>query len=230
MDSNKFPNQLNNQDNKVTNSSTPQRSSPELLNNYIADNIKQASSQISASTPFAQTEILNKNIVNAQENFSKINHNLKQIIDNVRIITSKLGPISGFPCEISKFVTTKVCDINTQFEKLSSIVTPKIDTGLQKLQVLSEKSLDDSQNLLDQVSKSTNSVGENLAKLTDNTSKMGETVNILSKKKDKSKIQSGGSRKENRFEYIINPMSGRKVHVKSNLGRKIILSYISNCN
>ena len=220
---NMIPNPYGNSDQNID------QSSPKLLHNYVSKNVKEATEQISGTTPFQQTKILNQNMVNAKENFNKINHNLKQIIENVRIITSKLGPISGFPCEISKFLTSKICDMNSQFEKMSSMVSPKISSGLQKLQTLSEKSLDDSQNLMNQVSNSSNTVGKNLAKLTDTTSKMGQTVNKLTKK-DNLKQQAGGSLKNNKFEYIVNPLTGRKVNVKSDLGRKIILSYITNYN
>ena len=74
-----------------------------------------------------------------------------------------------------------------------------------------------------------NSVGGGLAKLTDSTSKMATTIHSLSNN-NKPVIQVGGSLNKNSFGFIVNPKTGRRVNVKTNLGRKIILTYISNIN
>lgn len=203
------------------------------FNNPMNSAFNNVLDEISQANPAFQHKKFNQHLKVSTENMNRISENLKKIIENIKVISTRLGPVSEFPCEISKFITNKVCDLNSHFDKISTMVSPKLNDNLKKLNELSSQSLNDSLNLLSDVNKQ-NPIGQNLAKLTDSTSKLANIAkpNTGNNINNSIPLQNGGgdklTKKKYNYNFIINPETGRKVNIKSKLGRKIVLNYISS--
>ena len=63
-------------------------------------------------------------------------------------------------------------------------------------------------------------LSEQVSDLVDSSSK------LVKQAENPNKIQKGGG--NSNYQYIVNPLTNRKVNVNSRLGRKIILEYVSN--
>lgn len=200
----------------------PAKSKKNKKEGNLADQIE---SQLAVSNPISQYKILSENI-------DTLKGNLEEIVALTNPIYQRLKP-SEAPCEIAKYVAEKVCTLDLENNKLTDLLSISkikelVSQSYKNIELL-KKDFDENGLNIDYSKHASNladtssSAGELIKDKTVETSKF---VNKQIEKTSKSIEQQGGG--NNVYNYIINPRTGRKVNVKSKLGKKIILSYINN--
>ena len=163
------------------------------------------------------------------ENVSKYNSNLLSIITNLGgyakdIITSPA------PCEVSKFVTDQVCKIN---QGTINLATGDFKLGFidfKKIKELTKSSINITKNLLSNPSNA--STGGNIVKLEKNINDIQKinqrnTENLKILENLRKTDQKGGGNID-KYTYIINPATNRKVNIHGKTGQRILANYINN--
>lgn len=176
------------------------------------------------------------------ENVSAYNSNLLSIFKNLGgfakdIITSPA------PCEMSKFLTDQVCRIN---EKSINLAKGDIKLGFldfKKIKQLTSNSTSivkkliknpnsTSQSSMDQLEKNINEINQINERNTKNLEVLDKlksaTDKVTSKntnEKPKTDVKKGGGNID-KYNYIVNPLTNRKVKINSRIGKNIIKNYV----
>ena len=162
--------------------------------------------QLSVSNPISQQKLL-------MENIDSLKTNIKETIKLILPFSQNIQANEA-PCEMAKFVASKVCSLKIapgQMKDLFSI------TKMKELLTQAQQQVEDLTSDL-KINDISADVSGQLSDIVDTTSKLSQEAT-----KD---IQKGGG--NNKYQYIINPKTNRKVSIHSKLGRSIILSYIDN--
>tara|TARA_B110000977_G_C10987277_1_gene458442 strand:+ start:234 stop:794 length:561 start_codon:yes stop_codon:yes gene_type:complete len=169
-----------------------------------------AEGDLSKANPFTQGKML-------MENIDAIKSNVKETVKLIMPFAKQISPKEA-PCEVAKFVANKVCSMKLDSQNLSDLFS------YQKMM----KALEDTQSKLNDLTVDIKSnIGEidlsgKVADLVDSSSKLVKQAENPNKKVK----QTGGG--VNKYKYIINPLTNRKVKIDSRLGKKILLEYVRN--
>jgi hypothetical protein len=165
---------------------------------------------LAKANPFSQGKML-------MENIEAIKSNVKETVKLIMPFAKEISPQEA-PCEVAKFVANKVCSMKIDAQNFNDLFS------YQKMM----KALEDTQSKLnDLTSDIKDNIGEidlgnKVADLVDSSSKLVKQA----ENPNKDVKQSGGG--ANKYKYIINPLTNRKVNVNSKLGKKILLEYVRN--
>ena len=165
-------------------------------------------SNLAVSNPVSQGKLL-------MENIEAIKSNVRETVNLLMPFAKQISPQEA-PCEMAKFVANKVCSMKIDSVNFTDLFS------YQKLM----KALEDTQNKLNTLTTDLQSnmpdidLSEQVSDLVDSSSK------LVKQAENPNKIQKGGG--NSNYQYIVNPLTNRKVNVNSRLGRKIILEYVSN--
>ncbi len=176
------------------------------------------------------------------ENVSTYNSNLFSIFKNLGgfakdIITSPA------PCEMSKFLTDQVCRIN---EKSINLAKGDIKIGFMDFKKIKQLT-SNSTNIVQKLIKNPNSsIQGSINKLENNINEINEinerntkNLKVLDKlrtetdkvtgkntsAKTQTNVKKGGGNPD-KYNYIVNPVTNRKVKINSRVGKNIIKNYV----
>ena len=170
--------------------------------------INAVESDLSGANPVSQGKLL-------MENIEAIKSNVKETVQLILPFANEISPQEA-PCEMAKFAANKVCSMKIDATNFSDLFS------YQKLM----KALKDTQNKLNVLTADLQDnmpdidLGNQVADLVDSSSKL-----VKQAENPKNQQKGGG---DSKYEYIINPLTNRKVNVNSRLGRKLILGYVAN--
>ena len=165
-------------------------------------------SDLAVSNPISQGKLL-------MDNIEAIKSNIKQTVNLIMPFTQQISPQEA-PCEMAKFVANKVCSMKIDSKNFSDLFS------YQKLM----KALEDTQSKLNVLTSDLQSnmpdidLSGQVSDLVDSSSK------LVKQAENPDKAQKGGG--NSKYQYIINPLTNRKVNVNSRLGRKLLLEYVAN--
>lgn len=163
-------------------------------------------SQLSVSNPISQHKLL-------MENIDSLKSNIKETIKLILPFSQNIQPNEA-PCEMAKFVASKVCSLKIEPGQMKDIFSI---TKMKELLAQAQQQVEDLTSDL-KINDISADISGQLSDIVDTTSKVSQEAS-----KD---IQKGGG--NSKYQYILNPKTNRKVSIHSKLGRNIILSYIDN--
>ena len=165
-------------------------------------------SDLAVSNPVSQGKLL-------MENIESIKSNVRETVKLIMPFAQEISPQEA-PCEVAKFVANKVCSMKIDAVNFTDLFS------YQKLM----KALEDTQGKLNNLTADLQKnmpdidLSGQVADLVDSSSK------LVKQAENPENQQKGGGKRE--YEYIVNPLTNRKVNINSRLGRNIILSYVEN--
>ena len=170
---------------------------PEQLSNNSKKKLP-ISSQIVKTNPFSQTEELTDNI--------------KQIKKNIETIINISAPLiektTSMTCDIAKKISDTVCNVNNY---LNSNIN-KIKNSYNML----DESVSNSMNKIQNLNESINLYGGGGGYIKPKVSYAKQKISYTKQNIDN----------KNKYQYIINPITNRKVNIYTKLGTKIIHNYL----
>ena len=176
-------------------------------------------SKFEKNNPLTQTNLLVKNTNLTHKHILEIKENIQTILKILFPLLDKIS-LHEYPCEISKYITDKICLLSDNFNPTIISDTFSFDN----LKTLSQKSLNHTLNLKNSLNEP-NLFSKHLSNLTRDTSEMNQQI-----MKDSNNLlpatQKGGF--YDPYEYIIDPNTNKLINTNSKPGRAIVLSYIKN--
>tara|TARA_B100000073_G_scaffold317030_1_gene294100 strand:+ start:192 stop:821 length:630 start_codon:yes stop_codon:yes gene_type:complete len=199
---------------------------------------KSEGNVLSRMNPISQGEEL-------LDNIKQQNSNVKSIFSNILGMTKDVVT-SPAPCEMSKFLTDQVCNLN---EKAINIMKGDFKLGFIDFKKVKELAIS-SKNIVSKIThppnepypdsikaKSEYSGGninkKDLNKLISNMTKIEkinkineEKLKILEELRQSETSQNGGSNLSN-YDFILNPLTNKYVSTKSKTGKAILNRYVN---